>query len=112
MPAKEGRGRLLVPAKVVSIKRQCESLKPSRSGFHYQKTQIPDECLDLMEDMDRLHTDFPFMDSRQSTRVLQCKGFCAQRPDTEANEQDGDCSPPARSTYFEETPLGAFRIRW
>ena len=64
---------------VVSIKRQCELLKLSRSGFYYQKTQIPDECLDLMEEIDKLHIDFPFMGSRQITRVLQRKGFCVHR---------------------------------
>lgn len=57
----------------ISLKRQCEILKISRSGLYYQSQDR--EELEMMRLIDQLYTQCPFYGSRRIAKTLSSKGF-------------------------------------
>jgi putative transposase len=56
------------------LARQAELLKLSRSSLYYQPTPISLADLELMREIDRLHTDYPFAGARMLRDMLRNKG--------------------------------------
>ncbi len=56
------------------LARQAELLKLSRSSLYYQPTPIGAADLELMREIDRLHTDYPFAGARMLRDMLRNKG--------------------------------------
>jgi putative transposase len=63
----------------LSIRRQCELLRVSRSGIYYEPEPTSDEELALMRRIDELHLKFPFYGSRKMTEVLKAEGQAVNR---------------------------------
>ena len=57
----------------ISLKRQCEILKISRSSLYYQ-SQAREE-IEMMRRIDQLYTQCPFYGSRRIAKTLSSKGF-------------------------------------
>ena len=58
----------------VSIRRQCELLRLSRSGLYYEPVADSPESLALMRRIDELHLEFPFYGSRKLMVALRSEG--------------------------------------
>jgi putative transposase len=58
----------------VSIRRQCELLRLSRSGLYYEPVPDSPESLALMRRIDELHLEFPFYGSRKLAVLLRAEG--------------------------------------
>lgn len=54
----------------VSLKDQCELLGISRSSAYYEPVPVSAEDIDLMNRIDKIHTDFPFYGARKIAPVL------------------------------------------
>ena len=63
----------------VSLRRQCELLGVSRSGYYYDPVGIAEEDLDLMRRIDELHLTWPFYGSRKIGQVLRTEGIVVNR---------------------------------
>ena len=63
----------------LSIRRQCELVDVSRSGWYYQPVGTSAEDLDLMRQIDALHLKYPFLGSRQMRRFLAMDGHRVNR---------------------------------
>lgn len=63
----------------ITVRRQCELLAVCRSGLQYEKHPFNEARHMLMQEIDREHTDHPFMGSRQITRQLRDKGYVVHR---------------------------------
>jgi len=63
----------------VSIVRQCEILKLSRSDFHYTPVGIDEETLSVMKAIDQVFTKYPFFGSRQIRAYLRREGIVVGR---------------------------------
>ena len=63
----------------ISLKRQCKILKLSRSALYYKPVGFSPETLDLMRQIDRVFTQYPFFGSRQIAAYLPRKGYHAGR---------------------------------
>lgn len=63
----------------LSIRRQCELLGLSRSGWYYEPDAVSDEELGLMRRMDELHLQFPFYGSRKLSQQLRAEGQIVNR---------------------------------
>jgi putative transposase len=63
----------------LSVRRQCELLRLSRSGLYYEAVATSPEELALMRRMDELHLDFPFYGSRKLSIALREEGIEANR---------------------------------
>lgn len=55
----------------LSVRRQCELLGLSRSGYYYEPVEVSAEELLLMKRIDALHLERPFYGSRQVTLALR-----------------------------------------
>jgi putative transposase len=62
------------PDAPVSMRRQCELLRVSRSGLYYEPVQDSAEDLALMRRLDELHMKWPFYGSRKLTLELRAEG--------------------------------------
>lgn len=60
----------------LSIRRQCELLRLSRSGLYYEAVPASSDELDLMRRIDELHLKHPFFGSRKISQTLR-----PERPD-------------------------------
>jgi putative transposase len=49
----------------LSVRQQCDLLELNRSSFYYEPAEADPEDLELMERIDRLHTESPFYGSRK-----------------------------------------------
>lgn len=58
----------------LSIARQCELLGLSRSTMYYEPREVPKEQIDLMNRIDRIHTEFPFYGVMKVTAQLRREG--------------------------------------
>jgi putative transposase len=65
---------LVVPCGELSIRRQCELVGISRSGFYYEPVAESRENLELMRRLDELHLDYPVYGSRRLMILLQREG--------------------------------------
>ena len=71
MSARHG---LVAACEQLSIRRQCELVGISRSGFYYEPIPESQENLVLMRRLDELHLDYPAYGSRRLTALLQRAG--------------------------------------
>lgn len=65
---------MIGPDNEMSIRRQCELLRVSRSGFYYEPEPTDPEELELMRRIDELHLKYPFFGSRGLCRELKKEG--------------------------------------
>jgi putative transposase len=63
----------------LSVRRQCELLRVSRSGLYYEPEPTSPEQLALMRRVDELHLKYPFYGSRKLSDALGKEGFDANR---------------------------------
>lgn len=63
----------------LSIRRQCELLRLSRSGLYYKPEPTSAEELALMRRIDELHLKLPFYGSRKLTQALKAEGHDINR---------------------------------
>ena len=63
----------------LSLTKQCKLLKISRSSLYYVPVGVNAETLELMNEIDRVFTRYPFFGSRQIAAYLPRKGFHAGR---------------------------------
>lgn len=63
----------------ISVRRQCELLRVSRSGLYYEPLAESAEELELMRQIDELHLQCPFFGSRKVSRVLRNTGCAVNR---------------------------------
>lgn len=63
----------------LSVARQCEILKLSRSAFYYRPAAIDAATLPVMKAIDRLFTLYPFFGSRQIRAALRREGISVGR---------------------------------
>ena len=58
----------------LSVRRQCELLRVSRSGLYYEPEPTSAEQLALMRRIDELHLKYPFYGSRKLAVTLRSEG--------------------------------------
>jgi putative transposase len=63
----------------VSLKRQAELLRLSRSTLYYRPQPVPAEDLAIMRRIDELHLDYPFAGSRMLRDILRREGIAIGR---------------------------------
>jgi putative transposase len=63
----------------LSLTRQCKLLKISRSSLYYASVGVNAKTLELMNEIDRVFTKYPFFGSRQIAAYLPKSGFHAGR---------------------------------
>jgi len=63
----------------LSLTRQCKLLKISRSSIYYAPVGFDQATIDLMHEIDRIFTKYPFFGSRQIAAYLPQSGFSAGR---------------------------------
>nr|WP_138923691.1 IS3 family transposase [Sulfitobacter sp. BSw21498] len=63
----------------LSLTKQCKLLKISRSSLYYTPVGVNAETLELMNEIDRVFTKYPFFGSRQIAAYLPRNGFYAGR---------------------------------
>ncbi len=59
----------------ISIKRQCELLGLSRSGYYYEPCPESEENLELMRLLDKQYLDTPYYGIRRMQWFLGQKGY-------------------------------------
>jgi putative transposase len=72
------------PQAELSVRRQCELLRVSRSGLYYEAVGTSQDQLELMRRMDEIHLALPFYGSRKLSLALRAEGHqvnrkCVQR---------------------------------
>lgn len=70
---------MIEPDPALSIRRQCELLSVSRSGWYYEPEPVRDEELALMRRIDELHLRRPFLGSRKLSQQLRTEGRVVNR---------------------------------
>lgn len=73
------RHELVEPCEQLSIRRQCELVGISRSGFYYEPVAQSPENLALMRRLDELHLDYPAYGSRRLRVLLRREGQAVNR---------------------------------
>jgi putative transposase len=73
------RQELVESCEELSIRRQCELMGISRSGFYYEPLPESEENLRYMRRLDELHLDYPVYGSRRLTALLQREGWEVNR---------------------------------
>ena len=63
----------------LSLTRQCKLLKISRSSIYYTPVCFDQATIDLMHEIDRIFTKYPFFGSHQIAAYLPQSGFSAGR---------------------------------
>ena len=63
----------------LSLTSQCKLLKISRSSLYYTPVGVNAETLELMNEIDRVFTKYPFFGSRQIAAYLPRNRFHASR---------------------------------
>jgi putative transposase len=63
----------------LSLTKQCKLLKISRSSMYYTPVGVNAKTLELMNEIDRVFTKYPFFGSRQIAAYLPRNGFHAGR---------------------------------
>ena len=69
------RGLVKSDHEKLSIVRQCELLKISRSGLYYKSSGESEFNFDLMREIDKAFTQWPFFGVRQMCRYLKGLGY-------------------------------------
>ena len=65
---------MIEPNIELSIRRQCELLRVSRSGLYYKPASTSLEQFELMRRIDELHLKWPFYGSRKISQALRNEG--------------------------------------
>jgi len=73
------RKAMIGRANKLSIKRQCELVKLSRSCVYYQANELLDKDLQLMQGIDKIHLKRPFYGSRRIRDWLEDQGYVVNR---------------------------------
>ena len=73
------RKELIEPCKQLSLRRQCELVGISRSGFYHEPVPETEANLALMRRLDQLHLEHPVYGSRRLTALLQREGLEVNR---------------------------------
>jgi putative transposase len=76
---KERQEMVDLEAQHLSIRRQCELLKVTRSSLNYTPVPTAAEELELMRRLDELHLRYPFYGSRKLAFELKREGLDANR---------------------------------
>ena len=63
----------------LSLTKQCKLLKISRSSLYYVPVGVKPETLELMNEIDRVFTKYPFFGSRQIAACLRREGTVVGR---------------------------------
>ena len=63
----------------LSLTRQCKLLNISRSSIYYTPVCFDQATIDLMHEIDRIFTKYPFFGSHQIAAYLPQSGFSAGR---------------------------------
>ncbi len=63
----------------LSVVKQCELLRVSRSSVYYQVAAVSDEELSIMRHIDEIHLARPFLGSRRFVGELKDRGFTVNR---------------------------------
>ena len=63
----------------LSISQQCELVSLSRSAFYYAPVGIAAATLEIMKEIDRVFTKYPFFGSRQIAAYLSREGTIVGR---------------------------------
>ena len=63
----------------LSLTRQCKLLKISRFSIYYTPVGFDQALIDLMHEIDRIFTKYPFFGSRRIAAYLPQSGFSAGR---------------------------------
>ena len=62
-----------------SISQQCRLVRLSRSAFYYTPVGIDSATLEMMKEIDRVFTKYPFFGSRQIAAYLRREGIVVGR---------------------------------
>ena len=73
------RQELVGPCPELSIRRQCELVDVSRSGFYYEPVGETAENLLLMRRLDEMHLEHPVYGSRRLRQLLCRQGLVVNR---------------------------------
>lgn len=73
------RQKLVAPCAELSIRRQCELVDVSRSGFYYEPCAETEENLALMRVLDEMHMARPVYGSRRLTVLVNREGWKVNR---------------------------------
>jgi putative transposase len=73
------RREWIEPCKELSLRRQCELIGISRSGFYYEPVCESPENLTLMRRLDELHLEYPVYGSRRLMVLLEREGWKVNR---------------------------------
>ena len=81
MPPSCESKRLLIDAEhaQLSVRRQCELPGLNRSSFYAEPASASADDLAMMERLDRLHLEHPFLGSRKLARLLGSPGEAVNR---------------------------------
>ena len=99
----------------LSVRRQCELIRVSRSGLYYKSQATPDEELELMRRIDELHLQWPFYGSRKLAQALRAEGRTVNRKrvqrlmrlmDLSATAPKPDTSKPAPIMWSMRCEMG------
>ena len=63
----------------LSITRQCELLSLNRSSYYYSPVGVSDLNKELMNRIDELYTEHPFLGYRKITAILNREGHKVNR---------------------------------
>jgi putative transposase len=83
---------MVEPDDRLSLRRQCELLQVSRSGWYYEPSPVSAEDLALMRRIDELHLKLPFYGSRRLSQALRSEGRIVNRKHVQRLMQR-NCSP-------------------
>ncbi|WP_231716910.1 IS3 family transposase [Desulfosarcina ovata] len=83
MTSKQRKAIIDPTDQTLSICRQCEILKVSRSSYYYRPKPVKQEDLDLMRKIDELYLENPSSGSRTIRRQLKRQGIIVSRKKTQ-----------------------------
>lgn len=75
MSPSERKAKICKDRTDLSLTKQCQLLKISRSSLYYVPVGMDDETLKLMNGIDRVFTNYPFFGSRQIAAYFPRNGF-------------------------------------
>ncbi|AEI95580.1 putative integrase [Roseobacter litoralis Och 149] len=75
MSPSERKAKICKDRTDLSLTKQCQLLKISRSSLYYVPVGMDDETLKLMNGIDRVFTNYPFFGSRQIAAYFRRNGF-------------------------------------
>ena len=107
---------MVEPDGVLSIRRQCELLSVSRSGWYYEPGPVSREELALMRRIDELHLKLPFYGSRRLSQALRAEGRIVNRKHVQRLMQRMGLiamapQPPSTSEPAPEHPRYPYLLR-